>query len=413
MKIVIAGVSGFLGNNLYRTLQAHGHTVVGWSRYRIPHINWQRFDYVDVKNDWDALLDGIELVINAVGIFQETKSQSFVQLHTAGPKKLFAECLVRNIKIIQISAIGADQDKPVTEFLRSKRCADQYLLEADAPNVVLYPGIVLGEGGRTTRQFSLIALLPVIPLVFKKTHNLPVVSVTQFCDYVAALIGQWPTKKQATVLIAQHESVESLFQGIRAWLKKGKSVIVGIPGGIFRGLFRVFPMLTLGVFNRQSLAMVRMLDVSQYPPAFRETATSGLQQHAPSSKYKYALRMQVLFYINLIVITFIWVISGLSSVLNLDESRELMRQLGQTGALADSVIYAGAFADIVLGVGVWLKRFRRVVLFAQLVVMAIYTVIITVALPIYWVHPFTPVVKNAALLVLVFYLLIQDKYIKE
>ncbi|MCP3850872.1 MAG: hypothetical protein GY694_11645, partial [Gammaproteobacteria bacterium] len=48
---------------------------------------------------------------------------------------------------------------------------------------------------------------------------------------------------------------------------------------------------------------------------------------------------------------------------------------------------------------------RRWTLYAQISVMLMYSVILSIMQPIFWLHPFAPIIKNLAMLVLAMYLL--------
>ncbi|UUZ56995.1 hypothetical protein LP419_20065 [Massilia sp. H-1] len=70
----------------------------------------------------------VDVVINAVGIFRESGAQTFARLHTDTPCALFAACAASDSVrlVIQISALGADQDAD-TAYHLSKKAADDFL----------------------------------------------------------------------------------------------------------------------------------------------------------------------------------------------------------------------------------------------------------------------------------------------
>lgn len=409
MNIVIVGVSGFIGRHLYQALSQRGHHVTGWSRHAVRDVNWQAFDFNSDVHDWDSLLEKADIVINAVGIYTESASQRFTQVQDKGPIALFSACRDRHIKVIQLSAIGAEQPNPVTAFLASKRHADQYLLDSDLANVVLYPGIVLGEGGRTTQQLSLLSRLIMLPLVFDKRHALPLISVQQLTEHIVKIIDDWPATKHAEIIVAQPETIKNLFQQLRVWQGLGAGYRFSLPGWLIRFGFTLFPRLSFDAFNKASLDMIKDFNSRHYDPVTDETATNSLLTHNATHHFKQALKRQNLFYFNLLALTFIWVMSGISSIVNLEQSRELVMLLGINLSIGDMLIYTAAVGDILLGVFLWSTRLRRWVIYLQLVIMVIYSVIVSVFIPIYWLHPFAPIVKNIAMVVLALYLLVDEK----
>jgi len=409
MKILIVGVSGFIGKHLYDALAQDGHELTGCSRQEVPGINWQACDFNQSREAWASRLTNINIVINAVGIYQQTDKQRFSYVHNAGAKRLFDACAKNGIKVIQISAIGAELTHPVTDFLQSKCQADQYLLAQNLPHIVLYPGVVLGEGGRSTRQFSLLAQTLLIPIIFGKHKRLPLISIDQLTYCVIDLVNDWPAKKLSLVLIAKSESMEHLLQNLQKWTGRGKGWFIYIPEMIFSWVFSIFPNLSIGILNKQSLDMLSTYSSENYTPVTNETASESLLKRKASGHYKKGLHLQILFYFNIMALSVIWIVSGISSIISFEQSRELMVLLGIEGGPADLIIYFAVVGDILLGICLWLSWLRKYVIYTQIAVMVVYSLIISIFIPVYWLHPFAPVIKNLAMFVLALYLLIEEK----
>jgi hypothetical protein len=68
------------------------------------------------------------------------------------------------------------------------------------------------------------------------------------------------------------------------------------------------------------------------------------------------------------------------------------------------LLYGAAFMDLAFGIATLALRNRQWLWFAQMAVILLYTLIISVRLPEFWLHPFGPLLKNlpmlAAILVL-------------
>ena len=413
MNIMIVGVSGFIGRHLYQALSQQGHQLIGCSRQQVCYIRWQFCDFSQSVEDWENQLQTCDVVINAAGIYQQTDRQSFSQVHELGPKRLFDACRKHKIRVIQLSAIGAEKDEPATDFLKSKRSADQYLLAQDLANVVLYPGIALGEQGRSTRQLSLLARLLWIPLVFGKEKVLPLISIQQLTDRIVAIINNWPSTKQAQVLIAKPETMEHLLNNLRLWMglknKSAKGRFFYFPTSLIKRAVNLFPGIAVGAFNKQSIDMLSAYSNETYVAITNETASESLLINKARKRFNKDLRLRMLFYINLLTLGVIWIISGLSSLINVELSRELIVLIGIKGVIGDVIIYAAAVGDILLGFFLWVPRLRHWVIYMQIGVMVIYSLIISIFVPLFWLHPFAPIIKNLAMLVLALYLLIEEK----
>ena len=62
-------------------------------------------------------------------------------------------------------------------------------------------------------------------------------------------------------------------------------------------------------------------------------------------------------------------------------------------------LYGASAIDALLGLALLMGWHLRWVVYAQLIIMLIYTAVISVALPEYWLHPFGPIIKNVPLMV--------------
>jgi hypothetical protein len=81
------------------------------------------------------------------------------------------------------------------------------------------------------------------------------------------------------------------------------------------------------------------------------------------------------------------------------ESYTLLARAGVPVALQPLMLYGAAAFDLVLGVlTLWPLRRRRVLWLVQAGLILLYTAIITVRLPEYWLHPYGPVLKNLPIL---------------
>jgi hypothetical protein len=85
------------------------------------------------------------------------------------------------------------------------------------------------------------------------------------------------------------------------------------------------------------------------------------------------------------------------------DSLALLARVGLHGALALVALYGAAALDLALGVLTLAApaRWRRPVWLAQLALIAAYTVLVSVFLPEYWLHPYGPISKNLPLAALV------------
>lgn len=180
MKILLTGASGFIGGYILQALEQAGHTVIPVSRHH-------GFDFRQMlmPEDWLIRLQGVDAVINSVGIIAETRGQTFEALHHRAPAALFRACVMAGVpRVVQISALGADE-QAFTPYQLSKKAADDVLRELPLEWFVLRPSLVYGKGGKSSALFRFMARLPVIPLVGDGKQRIQPVHVS---DVVATVL---------------------------------------------------------------------------------------------------------------------------------------------------------------------------------------------------------------------------------
>lgn len=101
----------------------------------------------------------------------------------------------------------------------------------------------------------------------------------------------------------------------------------------------------------------------------------------------------------------IWLVTGFLSlgIYPEQQSLELLARLGLYDTPARVMLYLAAALNIVLGLLTIFVAKKTLWLFQALLVL-IYTLLITVWLPEFWLHPFGPILKNLAVLTLIWLL---------
>ncbi len=384
MKILLLGGTGFIGNALFNTLVVNHHVLVG-SRSPIDgYPFWVKVDFLKPIN-WDSILEEVSLVINTIGIIEG----DFKTVQSTAPLLLYKKCKQKGIGVIHISAIGADIDNPPTPFLSSKKITDNFLLNYDKAKVI-YPGIVIGKKGKSTRFFKELSQLPIIPLLSNKT--LPFIHINQLSllvDNVVARFDSYPAKIYA---LSKPESLKTIFSSI----KGKKARFITLPKCLFDTLFFVFPKFSVGIFNKNTFVLFNTISATNYEPTFPEVSKSI----TPSSLEKGEELPKI---IALYALSFIWVVSGLVSLFSWDESFKIMEEIGSSKRVAYLFIVLGSFWDLLLGVLILLKKYRKKIIILQVLTILVYMAILSFFAPHYWLHPFGVLTKNIPLLALSYY----------
>lgn len=105
------------------------------------------------------------------------------------------------------------------------------------------------------------------------------------------------------------------------------------------------------------------------------------------------------------VLAVVWVVTGVLSlgIFPQRESLGMLDAVGLHGEAALAALYGSASLDILLGV-LTLSKPSRMLWKVQAAIVIGYSVIIAFCLPLYWLHPFGPVLKNLPILLLLWLL---------
>ena len=382
MKILVLGASGFIGRNTAAALRAAGHEVVASS---------VRFHAGLQAQDWLPALSGVEAVVNAVGIFRERGAQSFSMLHDTAPRALFQACEIAGVRrVVQISALGADQDAR-SRFHLSKRRADEFLAAGPLEWTILQPSLVFGEGGSSARLFALLASLPITPVPGKGRQRVQPIHIDDLAEVVVKAVGT-PLRAIVHAVGPRELTLRAWLELLRAQMELGQPRFVGIPRCLVPLHRETLQMLERG--NTASCAGVsRLLGRAPRPP---EAFVVQGQAKALATR----ARLDWLLPLLRACIAAVWIGSGVVS-LGLYPVAESLALLARVGLESRFVLYGAALVDIALGMAIYLLKRRRWLWRLQLGLIVAYSAIIAWWLPELWLHPFGPLLKNLPMLAVI------------
>jgi uncharacterized protein YbjT (DUF2867 family) len=415
VRILIIGSGGFIGGYLVARLAAAGHRIVCTGRNpdrlgRIfPMHEIQACDFrTDSAEDWRGRLGGVDAVVNAAGIIQNSSRNGFDAVHVRGPGALFDACAAAGIaKVVQISALGAD-GTAWSRFHRSKIAADDRLCRlADFGGrsgwIVLRPAVVIGRGGHSTALFAAVAALPWPLRLGPGTWRVPVIHIDDLTYAVHAVLETHePLPAKADLVGPDRLSTDQLTEVLRAWLGLAPRAFIAAPEAVLMLSAAIGERLGLGMLSSEALCMLRQGYADEMRPLPESLGWSArpLAQALASTPATEADRWHAgLFFLKpalRIGLALLWIVTALLSAFfqPIAKSEAMVLGLGLTGWGGLVTIFGGAALDAVLGFALLACRRPVLVGAAQIATMAIYLMLATIAVPAAWGDPLGPLTKT-------------------
>jgi uncharacterized protein YbjT (DUF2867 family) len=249
MRVLVTGAYGLIGAACLARLHAAGHDVIAAgrslrsARRRLPYAQWIAADFAKLANAeaWQPLLQGIDAVVNCVGVLQDGLRDDVRRVQLDGAKALFDGCVSAGVKrAIHISAIGAEPDGP-SAFSRSKAAAEAYLQELPLDWVIVRPALVLGHAvyGGTAMLRGIAAFPGIVPLV-RADARMQVVGLEDLAETVArALSPDAPAKTVWEVAHPQVHRLADIVIALRGWLGFAPRRVLALPDAFAKAVAAV------------------------------------------------------------------------------------------------------------------------------------------------------------------------------
>ncbi len=193
--VLLLGASGFIGSYVLRALLAQGLRVVGVRRSQAPRtpvppdalahgqLQWRQLQVHQLLSaqEWQAQLQGIDVVINCVGILRQRLHEHYEALHHHMPRALASACAQAGVRLIHTSALGL-HEQAKSRFLSSKLRGEQALHSSGADYCIVRPSLIDGLGGFGASWLRMLASWPV--------HFVPRGAVGQIAALQATDLGE-------------------------------------------------------------------------------------------------------------------------------------------------------------------------------------------------------------------------------
>lgn len=434
MRVLVGGATGFIGRRLVDALHARGHSVIAAARRpeklrdRYPDLQCVSVDYRKdhAPEAWLPRLRDVDAVVNAVGIFQGSESR-FEALHIDAPQALFEACVQAGVRrVIQISALGADpapssgpgvDTGAQTPYHQTKHAADEHLRSLPLDWTIVQPSLVYGPEGASARLFTTLAALPLIPLPGRGDQIVQPVHLNDLVALLVALLENGGcVHKTLPAVGPEPVSLRAMLSKLRSGMSLGPGRFLPMPMSLVKlaaGLAEHLPGVLL---SRDALQMLQ--SGNQGDPA--DTAALLGRPPVPVQDFvdpvrapavRLSAELNWLLPLLRLSIALVWLGSGIVSLglYPVDQSYALLAGVGVTGALAPLMLYGAAGLDIALGVATLALRRRRLLWLFQIGLIVVYSAILTVQFPEFWLHPFGPLLKNLPMLAILAALLVLER----
>ncbi len=265
----MTGATGFIGGALARALLAQGHELVcavreparldlgaGAGAWRaiaadlasVPTAAW-----------WAPHLEGVDAVVNSVGILREDRRQAFEALHARAPIELFMAAAAAGVKaVVQVSALGAD-DEAQSRYHLTKKAADDILRALPVRGAVVQPSAVYGPHGSSAAMFNTMALMPVLALPDAGGMAMRPVHVDDVVDGILALLAE-PPKPVATIAFVgpKNLTMAEYLRSLRGALGWGTRLplVLSLPRAVFLYTARLAAFVPGSVLDADTAGML-------------------------------------------------------------------------------------------------------------------------------------------------------------
>lgn len=417
MRILLVGASGFIGRHLADRLR-HVHQLL-WAARTPPPAGQANVMHLPVDlardtdaTDWLPRLDGVDAVVNAAGMLREHGAQSFDAIHIRAPIALFDACAARGVRrVVQVSALGADEHAR-SAYHRSKKAADDHLRSLPLSFVIVQPSLVFGADGASAALFCQLAALPVLPLPGRGQQPVQPVHIDDLVELVCVLLEapQVPARIAATG--AHPLALGDLLLALRKAMQLPATACIPVPMPLMRIAARIGTHLPGALLDTDTLQMLERGNAESSDDMARalgrrpRDVAAFIAQDVERDALRSRALLGWLLPLLRISIAIVWLVTAWVSafVYPEAESYRLLARTGIDGALAPVALYGAALLDGVFGV-LTLVRPRRWLWLAQIALILGYTLLITLFLPEFWLHPYGPVLKNLPLLAALWLLL--------
>lgn len=406
MRILLIGASGFIGRHLLHTLHRAGHDVTGAGRGAAPagiDGPWRTLAMADLHDAsaWLPAIEGFDAVIYGLGVFRAADHASYDRIHHAIPAALFTACEQADVRrVIYLSALGSDANA-ATPYWRSKGRGEDALRAGKLDYTIVRPSLVYGDDGASSRLFRALASLPVAAL--PAAGEVQPVHIDDLCDAIAALLR--PEHRHVRKLDAVGPKpipLPSYLEELRRGMQAGRALVLRIPMALAQLAAPLAALHPGSPVTPDALTMLKhgsTADASAMYTLLERTMRTPATFATPALRPDAVLAWTMPLARLALAIMWLWTAYVSWFAWPHGESLGWLAACGVPASLQTPMLAGASVLDAAIGCALLLRP-RRWLWPAQAALVGGYTVIMSVCLPGFWLHPFGPLLKNLPILAL-------------
>jgi hypothetical protein len=307
-----------------------------------------------------------------------------------------------------VSALGSHPDA-ATGYWRSKGAAEADLLARGLESTIIRPSLVYGEDGASSVMFRMLATLPVLMMPMAHGARVQPVHVEDLVQIIVKLVTASTAGPRELAVVGPRAMTMAAYLGdLRSGMQAPSGLVLDLPLPIARVVARLAALIPSSALTPESLLMLEQsADGSNTADASAAAALLERPLRDPAHFTRPAQRIGAVWDWAATAITLamaaLWLWTAAVSWFGWPhaESRAWLAACGVPAVAQEALLMAASLTDAAIGLRLLLRP-RRWLWALQLVLVAGCTLVISIGLPQFWLHPFGPLSKNLPLLVILF-----------
>lgn len=427
-RVLVLGASGFIGARVAAAFSEAGWAVragarrPAQARARAPVYDWRatRFEDLRTADAWAPLLDGVDVVVNAVGLLQDGAGDNLQAAHVEGPRALVKACGRRpGLRLIHISAVGVDAP---TRYAATKRQTEQLIQASDLDWVIVRPSLVMDRAvyGGTALMRGLAAFPGVIPALGGEQPFRPI-AMADLCEAVVRLASpDAPTRLVLDATGPERLSLAEILKLQRGWMGLPPAPVIGIPRWLAAPAVLAGDLLgAVGWPSSLRTTSLRQMDhdAAGGPPDALIAATGlaprslgrMLSEGPATVQDVWHARLQFVRPAAIVVLGLFWLVTGL---VTLGPGWEAALEVLRRGEVGERwlwpIAFWGGWLDVVLGLALFVRPWTRWIALIMCLSTVGYLIAGTLILPELWMDPLGPWLKVLPMMALCLFVAATD-----